>query len=163
MNEKIRIIPYESTFQDEVVDLIVHIQQKEYNVPITKEEQPDLLEIETFYQRNHGNFWVATYDDKVVGTVALLDIGNDQVALRKMFVKKEFRGKEWGTSHKLLQTAISWAENKKLKDIYLGTTVKFLASHRFYEKNGFQSVDIEGLPKSFPVLQVDKKFYRYIV
>ena len=152
MNEKIRIIPYESTFQDEVVNLIVHIQQKEYNIPITKEEQPDLLEIETFYQRNHGNFWVATYDDKVVGTVALLDIGNNQVALRKMFVKKEFRGKEWGASHKLLQTAISWAENKKLKDIYLGTTVKFLASHRFYEKNGFQSVDIEDLPKSFPVL-----------
>ena len=28
MNEKIRIIPYESTFQDEVVNLIVHIQQK---------------------------------------------------------------------------------------------------------------------------------------
>ncbi|WP_263697639.1 GNAT family N-acetyltransferase [Bacillus thuringiensis] len=163
MNEKIRIIPYESTFQDEVVDLIVHIQQKEYNVSITKEEQPDLLEIGTFYQRNHGNFWVATYDDKVVGTVALLDIGNDQVALRKMFVKKEFRGKEWGASHKLLQTAISWVENKKLKDIYLGTTVKFLAAHRFYEKNGFQSVDIEDLPKSFPVLQVDKKFYRYIV
>ncbi|MBP3971042.1 GNAT family N-acetyltransferase [Bacillus sp. WL1] len=163
MNEKIRIIPYESTFQDEVVNLIVHIQQKEYNIPITKEEQPDLLEIGTFYQRNHGNFWVATYDDKVVGTVALLDIGNNQVALRKMFVKKEFRGKEWGASHKLLQTAISWAENKKLKDIYLGTTVKFLAAHRFYEKNGFQSVDIEDLPKSFPVLQVDKKFYRYIV
>ncbi|KAA0803683.1 N-acetyltransferase [Bacillus sp. JAS102] len=163
MNEKIHIVPYESTFREEVVNLIVHIQQKEYNVPITKEEQPDLLEIETFYQRNHGNFWVATYDGKVVGTVALLDIGNHQVALRKMFVKKEFRGKEWGASHKLLQTAILWAENKKLKDIYLGTTVKFLAAHRFYEKNGFQSVDIEDLPKSFPVLQVDKKFYRYIV
>lgn len=83
MNEKIRIVPYESTFQEEVVDLIVHIQQKEYNVSITKEEQPDLFEIGTFYQRNHGNFWVATYDDKVVGTVALLDIENHQVALRK--------------------------------------------------------------------------------
>ena len=163
MNEKIRIIPYESAFQDEVVDLIVHIQRKEYNVPITKEEQPDLLEIETFYQRDYGNFWVAIYDDKVVGTAALLDIENQQVALRKMFVKQEFRGKEWGASHKLLQTAISWAENKKLKDIYLGTTVKFLAAHRFYEKNDFESVDIEDLPKSFPVLQVDKKFYRYIV
>lgn len=98
MNEKIRIIPYESTFQDEVVDLIVHIQQKEYNVPITKEEQPDLLEIETFYQRNHGNFWVAIYDGKVVGTVALLDIGNHQVALRKMFVKKNF-GEKSGVHH----------------------------------------------------------------
>ncbi len=96
MNEKIRIIPYESTFQDEVVDLIVHIQKKEYNVPITKEEQPDLLEIETFYQRNHGNFWVAIYDGKVVGTVALLDIGNHQIALRKMFVKKRISRKRVG-------------------------------------------------------------------
>ncbi|QWH19693.1 GNAT family N-acetyltransferase [Bacillus mycoides] len=163
MNEKICIMPYESKFQDEVVDLIVHIQQKEYNVPITKEEQPDLLEIETFYQRENGNFWVATYDGKVVGTVALLDIGKHQVALRKMFVKKEFRGKEWGASSMLLQTAISWADDKKLKDIYLGTTVKFLAAHRFYEKNGFQSVSIVELPKSFPVLEVDKKFYRYII
>ncbi len=38
MNEKICIIPYESMFQEEVVDLIVHIQRKEYKVPITKEE-----------------------------------------------------------------------------------------------------------------------------
>ena len=79
-----------------------------------------------------------------------------------MFVKR-ISGKRVGASHKLLQTAISWAENKKLKDIYLGTTVKFLAAHRFYEKNGFESVSIDELPKSFPVLQVDKKFYRYIV
>ena len=107
-----------------------------------------MLEIETFYQRNHGNFWVAIYDGKVVGTVALLDIENHQVALRKMFVKRISR-KDWGASHKLLQTAISWAENKKLKDIYLGTTVKFLAAHRFYEKNGFQSVSIDELPKVF--------------
>lgn len=96
MNEKIRIIPYESTFQEEVVDLIVHIQQKEYNVSITKEEQPDLLEIGTFYQRNHGNFWVATYDDKVVGTVALLDIENHQVALRKNVREERVSRKRMG-------------------------------------------------------------------
>ncbi|QED48591.1 hypothetical protein FSZ17_15790 [Cytobacillus dafuensis] len=46
MNNTIFITPYESKYQSEVVDLIVHIQQKEYNLPITKEEQPDLLEIE---------------------------------------------------------------------------------------------------------------------
>ena len=98
MNEKIRIVPYESTFQEEVVDLIVHIQQKEYNVSITKEEQPDLLEIETFYQKDHGNFWVAIYDGKVVGTVALLDIENHQVALRKISYKKSFAEKN-GAHH----------------------------------------------------------------
>ncbi|PEK21434.1 GNAT family N-acetyltransferase [Bacillus pseudomycoides] len=161
MSNTICIQSYESKYQSEVVDLIIHIQQKEYNVPITKEEQPDLQEIEQFYQRDNGSFWVAIHDGKVVGTVALLDIGNQQVALRKMFVKKEFRGKVWNTASMLLQTAISWAKERELEGIYLGTTVQFLAAHRFYEKNGFQSIRMEELPGSFPVLQVDKKFYRY--
>ncbi|CAI8754611.1 GNAT family N-acetyltransferase [Bacillus pseudomycoides] len=161
MSDTICIQSYESKYQSEVVDLIIHIQQKEYNVPITKEEQPDLQEIEQFYQRDNGSFWVAIHDGKVVGTVALLDIGNQQVALRKMFVKKEFRGKVWNTASMLLQTAISWAKERELEGIYLGTTVQFLAAHRFYEKNGFQSIRMEELPGSFPVLQVDKKFYRY--
>ncbi|KFN16440.1 MULTISPECIES: GNAT family N-acetyltransferase [Bacillus] len=161
MSDTICIQSYESKYQSEVVDLIIRIQQKEYNVPITKEEQPDLQEIEQFYQRDNGSFWVAIHDGKVVGTVALLDIGNQQVALRKMFVKKEFRGKVWNTASMLLQTAISWAKERELEGIYLGTTVQFLAAHRFYEKNGFQSIRMEELPGSFPVLQVDKKFYRY--
>ncbi|MBO1625248.1 GNAT family N-acetyltransferase [Bacillus arachidis] len=161
MSDSICITPYESKFQSEVVGLIVHIQQKEYNVPITKEEQPDLLEIEKFYQRDNGDFWVATYKGKVVGTIALLDIRNNQVALRKMFVKKEFRGKMWKTASLLLQTAISWAKEKNLETIYLGTTVQFLAAHRFYEKNGFQSVSVEELPRNFPILEVDKIFYKY--
>ncbi|MGG0514542.1 GNAT family N-acetyltransferase [Bacillus pseudomycoides] len=161
MSDTICIQSYESKYQSEVVDLIIRIQQKEYNVPITKEEQPDLQEIEQFYQRDNGSFWVAIHDGKVVGTVALLDIGNQQVALRKMFVKKEFRGKVWNTASMLLQTAISWAKERELEGIYLGTTVQFLAAHRSYEKNGFQSIRMEELPGSFPVLQVDKKFYRY--
>ncbi len=37
-----------------------------------------------FDQTGKGNFWVALYDDKVVGTISFLDIGNHQVALRKM-------------------------------------------------------------------------------
>jgi hypothetical protein len=41
---------------------------------------------------NNGNFWVALYEGKVVGNISLLDIGNQQVALRKMFVEKEFQG-----------------------------------------------------------------------
>lgn len=48
--------------------------------------------IEDFYQTGIGSFWVVVYNDKIVGTVSLLDLGDHQVALRKMFVDKEFRG-----------------------------------------------------------------------
>ena len=39
-------------------------------------DQPDLLQIPQFYQSGAGNFWVALDGEEVVGTVALLDIGN---------------------------------------------------------------------------------------
>lgn len=163
MNNSPIVKEYSCEYQFQVIELILQIQQKEYNVPITKEDQPDLLSIEDFYQTGNGNFWIALFDDKVVGTISLLDIGNQQAALRKMFVDKEFRGPKYRTASLLLHNALKWANEKSINAVYLGTTVQFLAAHRFYEKNGFQSIDPKELPNSFPILQVDKKFYKYLV
>ncbi|MCE4048151.1 MULTISPECIES: GNAT family N-acetyltransferase [Bacillaceae] len=149
--------------QAEVVDLILTIQQTEYNIPITKEDQPDLLMIETFYQRGKGNFWVARSEEKVVGTIALLDIGNSQAALRKMFVHKDYRGAGYNTARLLLENALAWAKEVDILEVYLGTTPQFLAAHRFYEKNQFTSIELAELPKAFPLMEVDKKFYKYKV
>ncbi len=154
---------YSNENQDEVVDLILQIQQQEYNISITKDDQPDLFTIEEYYQTGKGNFWVALYDSEVVGTISLLDIGNGQVALRKMFVNKEFRGSTYKTASLLLNTAMNWAKGRSVKAVFLGTTPQFLAAHRFYEKNGFISIYLDELPKNFPVLQVDKRFYKYVL
>ncbi|MDK8642556.1 GNAT family N-acetyltransferase [Niallia taxi] len=154
---------YSEQYQTGVLDLILHIQQTEYNIPITKEDQPDLMMIETFYQRGKGNFWVARVEDKVVGTIALLDIGNSQVALRKMFVAKDYRGSGFNTAVRLLQNALDWAKERTVKEVFLGTTPQFLAAHRFYEKNSFTSIEMSELPKAFPLMEVDKKFYKYLV
>lgn len=163
MNQSISIKEYYSEYLDQVVELILDIQQNEYNIPITKEDQPDLFNIEQYYQSGNGNFWVALFENHVVGTISLLDIENNQVALRKMFVKKEFRGKEYKTAKLLLDNAISWSQRQSINEIYLGTTPQFLAAHRFYEKNGFKEVKMDELPEKFPILAVDKKFYKYIV
>jgi len=154
---------YSNEYQAQVVDLILHIQQQEYNIPITKNGQPDLFKIEEFYQTGNGNFWVAIYNDIVVGTISLLDIGDNRVALRKMFVDKNYRGATFKTASLLLNTAIKWAKEHSVEAIYLGTTPQFIAAHRFYEKNGFTSINPGELPESFPILQVDKLFYRYYV
>ncbi|WP_088041856.1 GNAT family N-acetyltransferase [Bacillus sp. EAC] len=163
MNNSPIVKEYSNEYQAQVVDLILHIQQQEYNIQITKEDQPDLFNIENFYQSGNGNFWVALCDDKVVGTISLKDIGNNQVALRKMFVAPEYRGAQYKTASLLLNNAIKYASEKLVKEIYLGTTPQFLAAHRFYEKNGFTSVEIEDLPVNFPVMEVDKRFYKYSV
>lgn len=155
--------PYSKEYQQQVIDLILSIQQVEYNIPITKDDQPDLFTIESVYQNGNGNFWVAVYCDKIVGTISLLDIGHHQVALRKMFVNEEFRGSKFNTANLLLKCAITWAKKHAVKTIYLGTTPQFLAAHRFYEKNGFVSIVASELPQDFPILQVDKRFYRYSI
>lgn len=162
MDKELVIKEYSSEHQEEVLELILTIQQKEYGVAITKEDQPDLLKIEEFYQSGKGNFWIALYGEQVVGTIALLDIENDQVALRKMFVAKEFRGKVYKTAGLLLNKLFEWGRDNGVSNILLGTTPQFLAAHRFYEKNGFQEINPAELPQTFPILAVDKKFYKYV-
>lgn len=159
MNTLLNIREYQDSDQEQVLQLILHIQQQEYNIPITREDQPDLLTIDSFYQQGNGNFWVACDGDQIVGTIALLDIGNQQVALRKMFVNANYRGKVWNTATLLLQQAISWSQQQQVTQIYLGTTLQFIAAHRFYEKHGFEEVAIKQLPDSFPIMKVDTKFY----
>jgi len=159
MNSLIR--PFCLDDEQQIVDLIVSIQQREFNIPITADDQPDLLDIPDYYQKNRGNFWVALHNEDVVGTISLLDIGNGQSALRKMFVHQHYRGPEKGTARNLLKTLLDWATTKRLREIYLGTTPQFLAAHRFYEKNGFTEISKEDLPETFPVMEVDTKFYKY--
>ena len=161
LSNKTRIHEFSSEYQEEVLNLILTIQQKEFEISITAEDQPDLCNIREFYQKGAGNFWVALFNHKVIGTISLLDMGHGRAALRKMFVDKAYRGEKYQVAFRLLDTLIKWAESKKIKEIYLGTTSKFLAAHRFYEKNGFWKIDKSDLPGTFPVMKVDTRFYKF--
>jgi len=157
------VTTYSVIYQQDIIDLILSIQQTEFGLPITLEAQPDLENIPAFYQKDNGNFWIAIVENMVIGSIALKDIGNSRGALRKMFVHKDFRGKEYGVGHTLLNNLLEWARQKNFKEILLGTTERFVAAQRFYEKNGFTIIEKQLLPKEFPVMEVDVKFYKYIV
>jgi N-acetylglutamate synthase-like GNAT family acetyltransferase len=153
------IVPWQSKYAEDVIQFILSIQSAEFSIPITANDQPDLKSVDTFYLHGNGNFWIALLEKDVVGTIALKDIGQQQVALRKMFVHKFFRGSEQGLANKLLGTAIEWCIQKNIQDIYLGTVEVFKAAQKFYEKNGFERVEPSQLPKNFPLMQVDTLFY----
>lgn len=159
----INIQTYTDVYQESVTDLILNIQNSEFGIPITLELQPDLNEIPAFYQVNKGNFWVATIGNEVIGTISLLDIGNNQGVLRKMFVNKKYRGKELGIGYKLLNTLLTWARDQNIEEIFLGTTDRFSGAQKFYEKNGFTGIEKQELPENFPVMEVDTRFYRFQV
>ena len=159
----IHIVPFSPEYEQDIVNLIINIQQNEFGIAITSFDQPDLASIASYYQNYCGNFWVATVDKHVVGTIALLDIGNHCAALRKMFVDSSYRGRHFGIASKLLETLLAWSRHHALNKIYLGTTQKFIAAHKFYDKNGFIRVMKSELPKSFPVMAVDTVFYKYSI
>ena len=163
MQHEVSIEIYSDIHKNSVADLILSIQNGEFEIPITIEQQPDLNKIPEFYQQNNGNFWVAKIGDRIIGTIALLDIGNNKGALRKMFVDRNYRGKEYGIGQKLLDNLIDWARSKNITEIYLGTTEKFIRAQRFYENNGFIEIQKQELPKNFPVMDVDVKFYKFSV
>lgn len=157
----IRIEDYSDGYCDAVRDLILPIQREEFGVDITYEDQPDLAQIPTFYQTGGGQFWIALEGDTLIGTIALLDMGRDMGALRKMFVSPGHRGAEIGVAKRLLDTLLAHAKTRGMEEIFLGTTSAFRAAHRFYEKSGFRRVEPEDLPDNFLRMVPDTRFYRY--
>jgi N-acetylglutamate synthase-like GNAT family acetyltransferase len=144
----------------QVIDLILPIQQLEFNVATSLEAQPDLLDIERYYTQPGGGFWGALDEQgQVIGTIALVLFQKDAGAIRKMFVKREYRGKEYGVARRLLEVLIDYSRQAGIKDLYLGTVEVMKAAHRFYEKNGFTRAEKQGLPPSFPLMNVDNVFY----
>lgn len=156
----IEIQPFNQTRTNDVIAMILPIQQVEFSLPVTIDHQPDLLKIPEVYQDGRGNFWTALDGDKVVGTIALLDTGNNIGGLKKMFVDKDYRGREHRIAKRLLDTLLDWAKEKGFTDLYLGTTDVMTTAHRFYEKNGFVEVQREELPNEKFLAVVDRKFYR---
>ncbi|MFZ6013673.1 MAG: GNAT family N-acetyltransferase [Bacteroidota bacterium] len=158
--ENVRVEVFSDRYQRAIIDLILDIQRNEFSVPITEEQQPDLNDITGFYQQGTGNFWVALYQETVVGTIALIDIGHAQVALRKMFVHKGFRGKEFNVGQALLNAALAWMREKGCRQVFLGTLEVFVAAQKFYRKNGFVEIAINDLPKNFPRMTLDNTFFK---
>lgn len=145
---------------DAIADLIVSIQREEFGLPITRDDQPDIGDIDGYYRDGRGDFWVARQDGQIVGTIALKDIGDGLGALRKMFVHRDWRGSRPSLAAGLLDVLEVAARARGFRSLYLGTTARFLAAHRFYEKHGFTLIDPSGLPATFPRMAVDTRFYR---
>ena len=70
---------FQNGMEQGIIDLILPIQNLEFNINITIEQQPDLMKIDQFYQVNNGNFWCALVENRVVGTIAFIDMVIDNL------------------------------------------------------------------------------------
>ena len=160
MTPQLTIKPYDDIDQDAVIALILSIQNEEFHLGLSLQEQDDLLEIPQFYQaKGEGGFWCAHAKGVLVGTIALKRFDPQNAALRKLFVAKPYRGAPVMAGQKLLDHAFDQAKIMDFGGIWLGTIETLLAAHRFYEKNGFAKVDQTQLPMAFPIMKPDTCFY----
>jgi len=159
MEAQIVIKPVNNQHCDQVISLILPIQQIEFKIPVTLEGQPDLLDIEKYYDQQGGCFWAAFHNEELIGTIALMNVGHQTGVIRKMFVKKEYRGREYGIANQLLQILLEYSRAHHITDILLGTVDMLKAAHRFYEKNDFKEIEVQSLPEYFPRMPADNKFY----
>ena len=146
------ILNFNPTLHNEVIELIVNIQQREYNLSLTLADQPDLKDILNSYEC----FFVARYDDKIIGTLGLIKI-EDFGVMRKLFVHKDFRKK--GIAQELLSKIEDYCFLHNISKLYLGTVDVLKEAHRFFEKNQFIEIKPEDLPKEFPRMKVETNFY----
>lgn len=66
------ILPFDYKYQFEVIDLIEHIQVGKFNIPIEEVQQKKLHSIPQIFQKNNGNYWIALFSEKVIGTIAVI-------------------------------------------------------------------------------------------
>jgi len=88
-----------------------------------------------------------------------MNVGHNTGVIRKMFVKKDYRGKELSIAQHLLESLIDYCRQHNIADIYLGTVDILKAACRFYERNGFVRIKMEELPSYFPRMKADNTFY----
>ena len=81
------IIRYREKYKQQIIDLILYIQNAEAGIDLNLQEQPDLMNIPFYYEKNGGEFWLAVDNDTVIGTIGLMNYGNGNGVLKKFFVK----------------------------------------------------------------------------
>lgn len=93
----IKIIEYNSSYKEELIEFILSIQKNEFNINIDRNDQPDLENIEHNYLNSGGQFWLAINNHQnIVGTIGLIRLDNNMSALKKMFVDEGYRNLKIG-------------------------------------------------------------------
>lgn len=153
------IITYQDKYQQQIIDLILHIQNDEAKINLPLEEQPDLLNIPSYYQQNGGAFLLAVDHDQVIGTLAFMNYRNGNAVLKKFFVRSDWRSKKVGLA--LYEAVLVILKRNHFRQVLLDTPSVARASHRFYEKAGFRKISIDQLP--FPYDFPDRDSYLYLL
>ncbi len=155
----VTIHPFEDSFTQDVIELVLHFQNDGTRPLVTVADQPDLLNITGEYINKGGNFWIAKDANKLVGSIGLMRARSDVAILKKFFVYEAYQGWPCHTGRKLYDQLLAFAKERRFQTILLDTPSNTLRAHKFYEKAGFRKIAEEHLPLSFSHPYKDCDFF----
>jgi putative acetyltransferase len=101
--------------------------------------ETDLLDLESRYRGQGGEFWVLELEGRIRGShAALPHPGLPGVCcFRRLYLDRSLRGRtDWG--HHLMQVTIDWARDRGFRRVEFWSDTRFQRAHRFFRKFGFE-------------------------
>lgn len=136
-NDKtIHIIKYDNKYAKETMKFVNDSMHYFIHKPYAKRE--DLLNINDYYMKNRGIFYLALHNDTVIGTIGLENQGKIGI-VKRFYVEKRFQKLGIGNKlHKKLEKFIEEKTNIQKTILVYNKILK--DAHRFYRKQGYRKV-----------------------
>jgi GNAT superfamily N-acetyltransferase len=87
-----------------------------------------------------GQVWVVDYWGCVMGAIAIVETGEAEGQLRWFYLEPSCRG--MGMGRRLMETALSYCEERNLEKVFLWTVRDLEQARRLYENFGFSLVTV---------------------
>ena len=143
MSSTVQIIQYDSKYKEAFTQLNFEWLEKyfyieDYDREVSTQPQEYILD-------EGGHIYFAKMGDEIVGTVALINRGDEGFELSKMAVTEEYKGLRIG--QKLMYACIHYAGELGIERVFLDSNRKFTPAITLYNKVGFKEIPV---PKDTP-------------
>ena len=109
--------------------------------PSPQDTDADLYDLKGHYGDLGGDFSVMLDDDRIIGTVAIHNMGNRVCELRKMYLDPEYRRR--GLGKQLLEYSLAKARELGFNRVTLETASALKEAVALYESYGFKRIEPE--------------------
>lgn len=155
-----KIAKEDITYRHEItpgdIGYIIHLHGAIYGKEYHFSSDFEKYVIKTFYDflekhsPENDRIWMAEYNNKIVGCVAIVHQPNEEAQLRWFLLDPAFRG--LGIGKRLLTDAVDFCKEKKFKNVFLLTTSLQDKALQMYKMAGFEltmSEEVQEWGKTF--------------
>lgn len=135
MNEKKPFIrKYRKEDEQEVIKLVTEVLA-EFGWKPHRKYDPDLYNLNDFYNKPGSQFFILEHKGRVIGTIGVENQGNKIAEIRKYFIRKSYRGKGFGS--RIINHALNYCKKNKFKTIKILTDSTLKNAIIVYLKRNF--------------------------